>query len=206
MQEGFPNPEFVLSPELNERAITLVLNSVIRYPQAGEASGIMSSRLIEEFDPNPASATGVGIREAIRICPDPSDAANRINEVHERFGIKRQVCPDEADFIVRATATMAVDNIRWTLHHVGKWNHFPSPVPASLLEMPLYATDENGPVKPLQILPNAADALYDYLLANPQLRTQTTHKLAADAAKFRDIGKDWRKQVQYNHAHGKPIR
>jgi len=206
MQENSPNPEFILSPALNERAVALVINSVIRYPQAGDSAAIMADHLMDEYGPASARTTGVGVREAVRVQPDPADTAARINRVHERFGINYQVTSDQADHIVHATALMGIDHLRWTLQRIGRWNYWDNPVPLELVEMPLFVGDSNGPVRPLQALPAAADALHAFLSANPTLREETATALRTDAERLRPLGKDWRRQVQYNHAHGKPLR
>jgi hypothetical protein len=101
-----------LSPELNERATHLVVTAVARYPQSPYAMAVLADRLLDNFDPAPSSATGIGIAEMSRLVVEPLPTAKRINAVHDAFGIERRVSAAEAVGIVTSIAFGSLERLR----------------------------------------------------------------------------------------------
>jgi hypothetical protein len=125
-----PHPEMIELPHdlppllaaVNDRASSLVIDSVGKYPQAWNGAWLVADSLLMQTEGTPAGyATGVDIAVMAAIQPNPAECARGINALHEAFGIDRRVGDTLAAQFVLRGAMYALEQIRRvTLHFAGQ--------------------------------------------------------------------------------------
>jgi len=172
-----------LDQAVNERACSSVLTDIARFPQ--RVTGVLvADGLMDEFDPNPRSATGIGITEMARIVPDGNYCAPIVNDVHDRFHIDRRVTPDEAAGFVVAFALDGMDHVRSrTLEAAQEMN---IDVPDEIRDTEVRKKGPAGShITVANINKPVAFALHDFLTRSPDLRTIVAAKIKSEADTIR---------------------
>jgi hypothetical protein len=172
--------EFEQPQEISDRAATLIINCLARYPQAGDSAFTIAESLINEFDPKPQSRTGIGILEASRMDPDPYVCANQINRLHTAFSIPRVVSPAEAGYMVCFMAGSALEFIRHTTFVATLKGGITAP---QEVYQPLILGNPSESMGPWSFDRRACEMLSTYLTDTPAVRERVTVDIRSQAQK-----------------------
>jgi hypothetical protein len=176
------SPELpLLSPEMNERACDLVINSIAHHPQNWQAAFIIADLLMNEYDPYPGSSTGIQVDDMARIWPDPEECAAKVNTIHEKFGINYRLTHRQGFKYVRRGAMISLELIRACTQAYAKAMGIPLPE-----QVRTQIFTKARPYLPEEvILPSPAIPLHDFLCAESELRVQVASRILDDADPIR---------------------
>lgn len=163
---------------VSERAATLVINSVARFPQDEHrrAATILASRILDSFIPKSRSTTGIGLLEIARMSPDSGRWATKINKIHKTFNVSYRVTPLEALGVVSFYALASLRKIQYQTRLLADPLQF-----ADLSEPLLRPETQHLLLGPWSINRPAAESLQSFLENNPDPRTEIICRLRAEA-------------------------
>lgn len=166
------------STDANERACLTVLSSVGKQPQGPFGRYLIAETVLETLDGH-QKGRKLTISELASINPDPIEMADKINQIHRQFGVKREATPAEANSRVCEYAVVTLDNIRQIAEMTADDNNISFP---DNLRTPIEINpDGEDFFSPKRIDKSRAKDLEDTLLSDPHLRRLVSEKIRVRA-------------------------
>lgn len=182
-----------LSPALNQRATTLVIESIAQHPQSWAGPDMLiGAAVLREFHRGRPATGGVGLRELALVQADPEPTAAQINRLHEIFGIDVVVTPERARSYVYTGAVYAIlavyDNTVYAAERAGV------ELPARLADAP-YRDCEEQWIEPIALWRDAL-ALHGVLKMHPAVRDKVIDDIGFEAEMTRRATRSRQTEVQ----------